>query len=58
MWLDMVSNGVVSTLLDTKPRRGALISRLPYEVETQLMFVLKNVNTGQHRRYQQWFAQK
>jgi Integrator complex subunit 3 N-terminal len=58
VWSEMVSSGLVATLLDTKPHRGALIARLPYEVETQLMFVLRNVNMGQQRRYQQWFAQK
>lgn len=45
-------------LLSIKSSKRALTSRIPPELETQIMFVLKNVKLGGQARYQAWMARK
>ncbi|MDR3738338.1 MAG: integrator complex subunit 3 [Terracidiphilus sp.] len=46
------------SLLTAKSHKPCLLSRVPVELETQLLFVLRNVKMGSQRRYQTWMAQR
>ncbi len=48
----------VNALLAVRANARFVQSRISHEQETQLLFLLRNVKFGQHRRYQLWFAQR
>lgn len=66
LWRDLLNkpsslaptfNGI-SHLATIRTPRIYLLSRISPDMETQIMFVLKNVKMGNQKRYQLWFAQK
>eukprot|EP00005_Dracoamoeba_jomungandri_P009610 CAMPEP_0174266922 /NCGR_PEP_ID=MMETSP0439-20130205/31905_1 /TAXON_ID=0 /ORGANISM="Stereomyxa ramosa, Strain Chinc5" /LENGTH=1204 /DNA_ID=CAMNT_0015354171 /DNA_START=38 /DNA_END=3652 /DNA_ORIENTATION=+ len=66
VWKDMMYNpSALSTtftgvkeILSMKTSRRFLTSRLNPDMESKILFILKNVKMGYQKRYQTWFMQK